>query len=190
MRTIFRTLAASLLLVPSGAALCDTLAMKTNSFAEVFNETAKSNQRDKVAKVEKCKSGFSSWCRYRISDRTIVVVTGKAADGPARRLTIITSAKGDSLRALSAEDEAVWPIVIQILNPELLPEQRREIENKLIAAISNDQTITTKIGVNRYSVFADPHTAIWLVVNLKPSTSTLETKWIAKWRKQYDEWIK
>jgi hypothetical protein len=197
-QTTFLTLAASLMLMPIVAAVGDTPVMKTDSLADIFNATAQGNHLDKTAKLERCKAGLiSTWCQYRISERTIMVASGRKSDALVRNVTIITSRqKGEPVRVESVEplftEEAapVWPVVIQILNPELSPEQRSGIPTKFDAAIKNGQaSFTTKAGVNRYSAAAAPDMGIWMVANVRSPGST-DTAWFANWRKRVEGWIK
>jgi hypothetical protein len=197
-RTTFLTLATTLLLMPIVPAVGDTPVMKTDSLADLFNTTAQSDHLDKTAKLERCKAGLiSTWCQYRISERTIMVASGRKSDALVRNVTIITSRqKGEPVRVESVEplfaEEAapVWPVIIQILNPELSPDQRSDIPTKFDAAIKNGQaSFTTKAGVNRYSAAAAPDMGIWMVANVRSPGST-DTAWFANWRKRVEGWIK
>jgi len=191
MKMIFRTISAGAFLIPSWAALGDTPVMKTNSFADVFNQTARNNNVDKTATLEKCRSGLFPGCLYKISERTKVLVAGKPEDTP-KSLTVITVRKGEQISGLfSAEDETVWPLIVQILNPEQPPEQRKVPADKFEAMMQAAQSsFTTKIGANRYSVAAAPDMGIWMIANIKASTSTSDTTWIIKWRRRIEGWIK
>jgi hypothetical protein len=183
-------MAAGFLLAANGAAFCDTPAIKADSFAEVFNKAAKDSHLDNVAKLEKCKSGFRfrAWCRYRISQRTIIVVSAKTTSAPARSLTVLTSGK-DNLAPLAAEDEPLWLVVLQILSPEQTPEQRKDSVNKFLAAVKGDRAgATAKIGAIRYSAFADTKSGIWLDANL--SSAATVTERIKNWRKKFNDWRK
>jgi len=182
--------AAGILLAANGAAFGDAPAINANAFAEVFNKAAKDNHLQNTAKLEKCKSGFRfrAWCRYRISPRTIIVVTARTASAPVRTVTVLTSGK-DNLPQNATEDEPLWPVVLQILSPEQTPEQRKDSVNKLLAAVKGDRaSVTAKIGAIQYSAFADPKFGIWLEANLSAASTITER--IRNWRKQFSDWRK
>jgi hypothetical protein len=182
--------AAGFLLAANGAALGDAPAIKANAFAEAFDKTAKDNRLENTAKLEKCKSGFRfrAWCRYRISARTIIIVTARTTSAPARTVTVLTSGS-ENLAQLAAEDEPLWPVVLQILSPEQTSEQRKDTVNKLFVAAKGDRVgITAKIGAVRYSAFADPKFGMWLDADLLPARTIKER--IRNWRKQFSDWRK
>jgi hypothetical protein len=182
--------AAGFLLAANGFAFGDAPAIKANAFAEAFDKAAKENHLENTAKLEKCKSGFRfrAWCRYRISPRTIIVVTARTTSAPARTVTILTSGK-DNLAPIAAENEPLWLATLQILSPEQTPEQRKDSVNKLLAAVKGDRAgITATIGAVRYSAFADPKFGIWLDANLSATRTVTER--IRNWRKQFSDWRK
>jgi len=182
--------AAGFLLATNGAAFGDAPAIKADAFAEAFNKAAKDNRLENVAKLEKCKSGLRlrAWCRYRVSPRTIIVVTARTTSAPARTVTVLTSGK-DNLAPIAAEDETLWPAVLQLLSPEQTPEQRKDSVTKFLAAVKSDRAgATAQIGAIRYSAFADPKFGIWLDANL--STTRTVTERIRNWRKQFSDWRK
>ena len=190
LRAVSWLAAAGVLLAANGAAFGDTPPIKADAFAEAFNKAAKDNHLENVAKLEKCKSGLRlrAWCRYRVSQRTIIVVTATTTSAPARTVTVLTSGK-DNLAPIAAEDETLWPAVLQIFIPEQTPEQRKDSVTKFLAAVKSDRaSVTAQIGAIRYSAFADPKFGIWLDANL--STTRTVTERIRNWRKQFSDWRK
>lgn len=190
MKRILAAGAACLVLILNGGALCESPVMKTNSFAGIFNEAAKQNNLDRSATLQQCRTAIFSGCVYRISERTVVVVGGKAEDA-AKSITVITRRSGEPIPALfKAEDEQIWPVIVQILNPELPPEQRKVPVDKFNAMIQAGQSsFTTKIGVNRYSAAAAPDMGIWMIANLKPVTWLPASTWIANWQQRIRGWM-
>src|SRR3984957_1393127 len=103
---------------------CEPVAMKTNTFAEVFNDVAKRANVDKSATLQECRKIIFSACLYSISDNTTIVVGGKADDTP-RSITVVTLRKGETIPTIfSEEDLKIWPLIVQIANPDLPADQR------------------------------------------------------------------
>jgi hypothetical protein len=162
--------------------------MKTNAFAEVFDDVAKRANIDKTATLQECRKVIFSACLYSISDNTKVVVGGKADDSP-RSITVITLRKGETIpKVFSEEDAQIWPLIVQIANPDLPADQRTLLADKFNAMVKADQpTFTTKIGSIRYSAAAAPEMGIWMIANLKPVLSP--ATWLGDWQKNVKGWI-
>ena len=80
-------------------------------------------------------------CLYRISDRTIILISYKR-DKPIKKVVVMTtvSPKDSSVKdVFSVEDSAVWPVVIQVLNPELSADQRANVIEKAAASVKDSQ---------------------------------------------------
>ena len=164
------------------------MTMKTNAFAEVFNDVAKQANVDKSATLQQCKKIIFSACLYSISDNTKVVVGGKADDTP-RSITVITLRKGETISAaFSEEDAKIWPLIVQIANPDLPADQRTLLADKFNAMVKADQpSFTTKIGAIRYSAAAAPDMGIWMIANLKPVLSP--STWLGDWQQKMKGWV-
>ena len=192
MRASLGIIVAGLILALTGAALCDTPVLSNKAFVDAFNQAAVSNHVDKAAKFERCRR-FSG-CQYRISDQTIIMLSGKTIDDPIKKVVVMTktSAKGLSVKDLfSAEDNAALSLIIQVLNPELSSDQRADFVNKFATTIKDDQSsFTTKIGTNRYFAGSAPDLGIWLVASVNSPKSEDKPTWAAKWRQRIGAWIK
>lgn len=178
----------SLIFALGASARCEPIAMKTNAFAEVFNDVAKRANVDKSATLQECRKVIFSACLYSISDNTKIVVGGKSDDSP-RSITIITLRKGETIpKVFSEEDAQIWPLIVQIANPDLPADQRTLLIDKFNAMVKADQpTFTTKIGSIRYSAAAAPEMGIWMIANLKPVLSP--ATWLGDWQKNVKGWI-
>lgn len=170
------------------SARCEPVAMKTNAFAPVFNDVAKRGNVDKTATLQECRKVIFSACLYSISDNTTVVVGGKADDTP-RSITVITLRKGETIPAIFSEEDAkIWPLIVQIANPDLPADQQAVLVDKFNAMVKTDQsTFTTKIGAVRYSAAAAPEMGIWMIANLKPVLSP--STWFGDWQQKVKGWI-
>ena len=177
-----------LISILGASARCEPMAMKTNDFAEVFNDVAKQANVDKSATLQECRKIIFSACLYSISDNTKVVVGGKAGDTP-RSITVITLRKDETIStAFSEEDAKIWPLIVQIANPDLPADQRTLLADKFTAMVKADQpTFTTKIGTIRYSAAAAPEMGIWMIANLKPVLSP--STWLGDWQQKVKGWV-
>jgi len=177
-----------LILTVSTSARCEPIAMKTNGFAEVFNEMAKRGNVDKSATLQECRKVIFSACLYSVSDNTKVVVGGKADDTP-RSITVVTLRKGETIPTVFGEEDAkIWPLIVQIANPDLPADQRTALVDKFNAMVKADEpTFTTKIGSIRYSAAAAPEMGIWMIANLKPVLSP--STWLGDWQQKVRGWI-
>ena len=147
----------ALIFALGASARCEPLAMKTNAFAQVFNDAAKQANVDKSATLQECRKVIFSACLYSITDNTKVVVGGKADDTP-RSITVVTLRKNATIpMVFSEEDAQIWPLIVQITNPDLPADQRTLLVDKFDAMVKADQsTFTAKIGSIRYSAAAAP----------------------------------
>ena len=172
----------------SSVARSEPIAMKTNSFAEVFNNLAKQANIDKTATLQECRKVVFSACLYSISDHTTIVVGGKADDTP-RSITVVTLKKEQTIPAAFTEEDAqIWPLIVQMANPNIPTEQRTQLVDKFNAMLKADQsTFTTKIGSIRYSAAAAPEMGIWMIANLKPLLSP--STWFGDWQQKVKGWI-
>jgi hypothetical protein len=170
------------------SARCEPISMKTNAFAEVFNDVAKRASVDKSATLQECRKVIFSACLYSISDNTKIVVGGKADDSP-RSITIITLRKGETIpKVFGEEDAEIWPLIVQIANPDSPTDQRTLLIDKFNAMVKADQpTFTTKIGSIRYSAAAAPEMGIWMIANLKPVLSP--STWFGDWQQKVKGWM-
>ena len=170
------------------SARCEPISMKTNAFAEVFNDVAKRANVDKSATLQECRKVIFSACLYSISDNTKIVVGGKADDSP-RSITIITLRKGETIpKVFGEEDAEIWPLIVQIANPDSPTDQRTLLIDKFNAMVKADQpTFTTKIGSIRYSAAAAPEMGIWMIANLKPVLSP--STWFGDWQQKVKGWM-
>ena len=178
----------ALIFALGASARCKPLAMKTNAFAQVFNDAAKQANVDKSATLQECRKVIFSACLYSITDNTKVVVGGKADDTP-RSITVVTLRKNATIpMVFSEEDAQIWPLIVQITNPDLPADQRTLLVDKFDAMVKADQsTFTAKIGSIRYSAAAAPEMGIWMIANLKPVLSP--TTWFGDWQQKVKAWI-
>ena len=166
----------------------EPIAMKTNTFAEVFNDLAKRANVDKSATLQECRKVVFSACLYSISDNTKIVVGGKADDAP-RSIAVVTLKKDQTIPvAFTEEDAQIWPLIVQMANPDIPAEQRTQPVDKFKAMLKADQSsFTMKIGSIRYSAAAAPEMGVWMVANLKPVLSP--STWFGDWRQKVKGWI-
>ena len=162
--------------------------MKTNTFAEVFNDLAKRANIDKSATLQECRKLVFSACLYSISDNTKIVVGGKADDTP-RSIAVVTLKKDQTMQvAFTAEDAQIWPLIVAMANPDIPADQRTQLVDKFNAMLKADQsTFTTKIGSIRYSAAAAPEMGIWMIANIKPVLSP--STWFGDWQQKVKGWI-
>src|ERR1700722_9817796 len=167
---------------------CEPVAMKTNTFAEVFNDLAKRANVDKSATLQECRKVVFSACLYSISDNTKIVVGGKADDAP-RSIAVVTLKKDQTIPvAFTEEDAQIWPLIVQMANPDIPAEQRTQPVDRFKAMLKADQSsFTMKIGSIRYSAPAAPEMGVWMVANLKPVLSP--STWFGDWRQKVKGWI-
>src|ERR1700722_20257883 len=172
----------------SPPAHADPIAMKTNAFAEVFNDLAKRANVDKSATLQECRKVVFSACLYSISDNTKIVVGGKADDAP-RSIAVVTLKKEQTIPvAFTEEDAQIWPLIVQMANPDIPAEQRNQPVDRFKAMLKADQSsFTMKIGSIRYSAAAAPEMGVWMVANLKPVLSP--STWFGDWRQKVKGWI-
>jgi hypothetical protein len=177
-----------LLLNLSMPAHSEPIAMKTNTFAEVFNDLAKRANVDKSATLQECRKVVFSACLYSISDNTKIVVGGKADDAP-RSIAVVTLKKDQTIPvAFTEEDAQIWPLIVQMANPDIPAEQRTQPVDRFKAMLKADQSsFTMKIGSIRYSAAAAPEMGVWMVANLKPVLSP--STWFGDWRQKVKGWI-
>jgi hypothetical protein len=172
----------------SPSAHADPIAMKTNAFAAVFNDVAKRANSDKSATLQECRKAVFSACLYFVDDNTKIVVGGKADDAP-RSIAVVTLKKDQTIPAVfNAEDAQIWPLIVQIANPDIPVDQRTQLVDKFNATLkAGESTFTTKLGSIRYSAAAAPEMGIWMIASLKsvlrPST------WFKDWRQKVRGWI-
>jgi hypothetical protein len=166
----------------------EPIAMKTNTFAEVFNDLAKRANVDKSATLQECRKVVFSACLYSISDNTKIVVGGKADDAP-RSIAVVTLKKDQTIPvAFTEEDAQIWPLIVQMANPDIPAEQRTQPVDRFKAMLKADQSsFTMKIGSIRYSAAAAPEMGVWMVANLKPVLSP--STWFGDWRQKVKGWI-
>jgi hypothetical protein len=177
-----------LIFVGSLPARSEPMAMKTNTFAAVFNDVAKRANVDKTATLQECRTVVFSACLYSVNDSTKIVVGGKADDSP-RSIAVVTLKKERTIPVAFSEDDAqIWPLIVQIANPDLPADQQSQPVNKFNAMLKADQsTFTTKIGSVRYSAAAAPEMGIWMIANLKPVLSP--STWVRDWQQKVKGWI-
>jgi len=186
MMTTF--VAFCLVFILSMSARSEPIAMKTNTFAEVFNDLAKRANVDKSATLQECRKVVFSACLYSIDDNTKIVVGGKADDTP-RSIAVVTLKKEQTiLVAFTEEDAQIWPLIVQMANPDIPAEQRTQPVDRFKAMLKADQSsFTMKIGSIRYSAAAAPEMGVWMVANLKPVLSP--STWFGDWRQKVKGWI-
>jgi hypothetical protein len=172
----------------SASAHADPIAMKTNTFAAVFNDAAKRTNADKSATLQECRRVVFSACLYSVSDNTKIVVGGKADDAP-RSIAVVTLKKDRTIpAAFTAEDAQIWPLIVQIANPDIPADQRTQLVDKFTAALkAGESTFTTKLGSIRYSAAVAPEMGIWMIASLKPVLSP--STWFKDWRQKVRGWI-
>ena len=170
------------------SAHAEPIVMKTNTFAAVFNDVAKRANFDKSATLQECRKVVFSACLYSISDNTKIVVGGKADDAP-RSIAVVTLKKEQTIPAVfTAEDAQIWPLIVQIANPDIPVEQRTQLVDRFNAMLKAGQsTFTTKLGSIRYSAAAAPEMGIWMIANLKSVLSP--STWFKDWRQKVKGWI-
>lgn len=179
---------AFLILTLGASARSEPVAMKTNTFAQVFNDVAKRGNVDKSATLQECRKIIFSACLYSISDNTTVVIGGKADDTP-RSITVVTLRQGETIPTIFSEEDAkIWPLIVQIANPDVPADQQAQLADKFNAMVKTDQsTFTMKIGSIRYSAAAAPEMGIWMIANLKPVLSP--STWFGDWQQKVKDWI-
>jgi hypothetical protein len=177
-----------LVFILSMSAHSEPIAMKTNTFAEVFNDLAKRANVDKSATLQECRKVVFSACLYSISDNTKIVVGGKADEAP-RSIAVVTLKKEQTIPvAFTEEDAQIWPLIVQMANPDIPAEQRNQPVDRFKAMLKADQSsFTMKIGSIRYSAAAAPEMGVWMVANLKPVLSP--STWFGDWRQKVKGWI-
>jgi hypothetical protein len=177
-----------LVFILSMPAHSEPIAMKTNTFAEVFNDLAKRANVEKSATLQECRKVVFSACLYSISDNTKIVVGGKADDAP-RSIAVVTLKKEQTIPvAFTEEDAQIWPLIVQMANPDIPAEQRTQPVDRFKAMLKADQSsFTMKIGSIRYSAAAAPEMGVWMVANLKPVLSP--STWFGDWRQKVKGWI-
>jgi hypothetical protein len=170
------------------SAHAEPIVMKTNTFAEVFNDVAKHANIDKSAALQQCRKLVFSACLYSVSDNTKIVVGGKADDAP-RSIAVVTLKKEQTIPAIfAAEDAQIWPLIVQIANPDIPSEQRNQLVDKFNATLKAGQSsFTTKLGSIRYSAAAAPEMGIWMIASLKPGLSP--STWLKDWQQKVRGWI-
>jgi hypothetical protein len=185
MTTFGASCLASILSMPAHS---EPIAMKTNTFAEVFNDLAKRANVDKSATLQECRKVVFSACLYSISDNTKIVVGGKADDTP-RSITVVTLKKEQTIPVVfTKEDAQIWPLIVQIGNPDLPAEQRTQLVDRFNGMLkANQSTFTTKIRSIRYSAAAAPEMGIWMIANLKPVLSP--STWFGDWQQKVRGWV-
>jgi len=169
-------------------ARAEPVAMKTNTFAAVFNDVAKRANSDKSATLQECRKVVFSACLYSVSDNTKIVVGGKADDAP-RSIAVVTLKKDQTIpAAFTAEDAQIWPLIVQIANPDAPAEQRTQLVDKFNATLkAGESTFTTKLGSIRYSAAVAPEMGIWMIASLKPVLSP--STWFKDWQQKVKGWI-
>ncbi len=162
--------------------------MKTNTFAAVFNDVAKRANSDKSATLQECRKVVFSACLYSVSDNTKIVVGGKADDAP-RSIAVVTLKKNQTIPAVFTEEDArLWPLIVQIANPDVPADQRTELVDKFNATLkAGESTFTAKLGSIRYSAAVAPEMGIWMIASLKPVLSP--SAWFKDWRQKVRGWI-
>jgi hypothetical protein len=170
------------------SAHAEPIVMKTNTFAEVFNDVAKQANVDKSATLQQCRKLVFSACLYSLSDNTKIVVGGKADEAP-RNIAVVTLKKDQTIPAVfAAEDTQIWPLIVQIANPDIPAEQRNQLVDKFNATLKAGQSsFTTKLGSIRYSAAAAPEMGIWMIASLKPVLSP--STWLKDWQQKVRGWI-
>jgi hypothetical protein len=177
-----------LIFMSSLSAYSEPTAMKTNTFADVFNDLAKRANINKSATLQECRKVVFSACLYSVDDNTRIVVGGKADDSP-RSIAVVTLKKDQTISAaFTEEDTQIWPLIVQIANPDIPAEQRTQPVDRFNAMLKADQSsFTMKIGSIRYSAAAAPEMGVWMVANLKPVLSP--STWFGDWRQKVNAWI-
>jgi hypothetical protein len=172
----------------SPSACAEPIAMKTNTFAAVFNDVAKRANSDKSATLQECRKVVFSACLYSVSDNTKIVVGGKADDAP-RSIAVVTLKKNQTIPAVFTEEDArLWPLIVQIANPDVPADQRTELVDKFNATLkAGESTFTAKLGSIRYSAAVAPEMGIWMIASLKPVLSP--SAWFKDWRQKVRGWI-
>jgi hypothetical protein len=172
----------------SPSACAEPIAMKTNTFAAVFNDVAKRANSDKSATLQECRKVVFSACLYSVSDNTKIVVGGKADDAP-RSIAVVTLKKDQTIPAVFTEEDArLWPLIVQIANPDVPADRRTELVDKFNATLkAGESTFTAKLGSIRYSAAVAPEMGIWMIASLKPVLSP--SAWFKDWRQKVRGWI-
>jgi hypothetical protein len=166
----------------------EPMTMKTITFADVFNDLAKRANVNKSATLQECRKVVFSACMYSVDDNTKIVVGGKAEDTP-RSIAVVTLKKEHTIpEAFAEEDAQIWPLIVQMANPDISAEQRTQPLDRFKAMLKADQSsFTMKIGSIRYSAAAAPEMGVWMVANLKPVLSP--STWFGDWRQKVKGWI-
>jgi hypothetical protein len=187
-RTIVASGALLSAFILSPSARAEPMVMKTNTFAEVFNDVAKHANVDKSATLQRCRKLVFSACLYSLSDNTKIVVGGKADEAP-RSIAVVTLRKDQTIPAVfTAEDAQIWPLIVQIANPDVPVDQRTQLVDKFNETLKvGESTFTTKLGSIRYSAAVAPEMGIWMMASLKPVLSP--ATWFKDWRQKVRGWI-